>query len=161
MKKQITRSVIIVGAALSLAGCAHRVENKKLDSALSAEKTPASNADLRAKADADIRASSALSDEEKTTLLAIKAQLQKDMDANKEESLELRALFVKNLTSEKYDLKQMALIKKRLKDNSSHYSKILIKALEDAAKAIGKRTTEKSDMLNDYFGARGSLDIRD
>jgi hypothetical protein len=139
---------IFVIAILSLAigACASK-QDKKLTAKVSEEKSIQSNAELTSQANDTIKNSPNLNDEQKSKLMALRAEMTTQSNALRDESFKLRSVLIKDLISKDEHVNEVKLIKARLRKIEDQRLDVLFGAIDQANIILGKYAAEHQKML--------------
>lgn len=137
---------------LAAAGCAHST-NQSLDSKASAESKVATPAELRTEVGLLIESDPNLTPEQKASLQELHASHTAKIDAIEKQSLELKALLVKDLLPQSYNPAEVKDIKNRLRKVEDNRLSALFEAVDKANAIIGlKGSSGNPKMMRAFLG---------
>ena len=155
------KNILMLLGALSITfgiqACSHAEVDKKIDQKLSEESNVKTRSDLRGEAAKAIQADASLTDEQKARLNALRDSVRTQDEALRTQSLQLRAVLIKNLLSNDYSEKESAQLKDRIRKIEEKRVNITFDGVDKANKILGhKDITAHREIMNNFFEGSGS-----
>lgn len=146
-------------SAVTLQGCAHSAENKRVDNEVAQENSVKSRADLSTEAGQLIQNSPGLTAEQRSKLSALRDSTRAKIDEIASESLRLRSVLIKDLISTNYNANEVELIENRMKKAEDKRLSVTFNAVEQANTILGHDVTpNREQIMDDLFQGHGSRD---
>jgi hypothetical protein len=134
LRSLISGSVLV----LALVGCSSAQENRALDQKVSQQGDVTSSADLTHKLKSLDRHTPGLTPDKQAKLQSIQQRTRAKLDANREESLKVRALLIQDVLAAKPNQKEINAAKSRLKQLSKDRIDAIFTAADDTNEALGR-----------------------
>jgi hypothetical protein len=160
MKDKKCAIAAAVVLALIAQGCASSALNRKIDNEMAQETSIKTHADLRNETGQLIQTAPGLTAEQRSKLATLRDSTRAQLDTMWMQSLKLRSLLLKDLVSANYDVDEVELIKRRIRDLESKRLTVTFDAVEQANQILGHETYESRQRIMDAFfeGHRGGWD---
>lgn len=152
------RLIVTVCAAMLFAvRCAHTPTERHLDQRMDEESKIKSTSDLRIDAQSAIDSATGLTDEQKTKLKALGASVRVKLDDLRDQSLKLRAVLVDDMIATNYNVKEVELIKQRIKAVENNRVSTMFKAIDDANEIMGRQAKLNQHVFLQFAETHGNL----
>ena len=151
MKMTKILTLIVAASLFILQGCAHSRAEKELDSELAAEPTVKNTAQLSDEAGKAIQNEPNLTADQRAKLDALHKSIQTQNKELREESLKLRSQLIKEVFAAKYDVEEVAVIKKRLEEVEKKRLAVLFGAGDRANVILGRQAGRNQQLMQDFF----------
>ena len=136
---------------LGLQGCSHGTA-KKLDTKLDQEQSVGTPSELHEQTGELIESAPGLTDVQRKQLLSLRDSTRARLQQLNTDSLKLRSVLIKDVLAEKYDEKEVKLVKKRIKELENKKLSTLFDAIESANKILGRGAARHDTMVQSMFG---------
>ncbi len=150
------RIIALAFAALMMgwltSGCSSN--GKKVDKELAQERAPKNRAELRETSSHLIDEAVNVTPDQKMRLYALQLKVRNEIDEANEESLKLKSLVVKNLISPDYHETKNRVLKSRIKKLEGKKVNLVLDAVDEANKILGRETARNNRILYDFIEPR-------
>ena len=143
--------ILIVTAGLAFVGCAHTSADRQLDQKVAAESGIKTTADLKQEANRELSAAQGLTQQQKDELLKLRDAIQATDRETWEQTLQLRAVLIKDMLSPKYSQAEVNRIQGRMRKLENRRLSMQFEAIDKANKILGHERRMDAKDLNDLL----------
>lgn len=130
--------------------------NRKLDDKLFNETNVNSRSDLRTEAKSSIDNAVNLTNDQKEKLTELRRSVNRQSDEFNQQSLELRAILLRDLLSAQYNPQEISLIKSRMRKLESRRLSLIFDAADKANIILGREAAINHAIMGEFVGNRDS-----